>query len=60
MHTWKCASGENYYRLNTQYKLIDGGGGQEENLRTYAPLFIYHRLDSLAYVRAPSTLHPEP
>jgi len=23
---------------------------QEENLRTYAPLFIYHRLDSLVYV----------
>ncbi|KAJ1473644.1 hypothetical protein T484DRAFT_1835300, partial [Baffinella frigidus] len=24
---------------------------QEENLRSYAPLFVYHRLDSLDYVR---------
>ena len=24
---------------------------QEENLRSYAPIFVHHRLDSLEYVR---------
>ena len=33
---------------------------QEENLRSFAPLFVHHCLDSLEHVRPPYTLHPAP